>query len=84
MHSCKTFARQLSPKSPSRIGRVYLESFPRATPFFMHSLNIDDESPKVPNPADDSLSSPQSRRYWREQGPSGPNQRGSSEGALFA
>jgi len=44
---------------------------------------IDDDSPKVPNPADDSLSGPQSRRYWREQGPFEPNQRESSEGALI-
>ena len=34
---------------------------------------INDDYPKVPNPADNSLSSPQSRGYWREQGPSGPN-----------
>ena len=40
---------------------------------------IDDDSPRVLELADDSRSSPQSRRYWREQGPSGPNQRGSSE-----
>ena len=35
----------------------------------------DDDYPKVPHPADDSLSSAQSRRYWREQGTSCPNQR---------
>ena len=50
----------------------------------MDLLIADDDCPKVPNPADDSLSSAQSRRYWREQGPLGANQRGSSEGALFA
>ena len=30
---------------------------------------IDDDCPRVPNPADDSLSSPQSRRYYKEQLP---------------
>ena len=51
--------------------------------FSMDLVIADDDCPKAPNPADDSLSSAQSRRYWREQGPSGPIQRGSSEGALI-
>ena len=33
---------------------------------------IDDDSPRLPSLADDSLSSPQSRRCWNEQGTSGP------------
>ena len=28
--------------------------------------DVDDDLPRAPNPLDDSLSSPQSRRYWRE------------------
>lgn len=29
-----------------------------------HLLLIDDDAPKVPDPAYDSLMSPQARRYW--------------------
>ena len=50
----------------------------------MNLVVADDDCPKVPNPADDSLSSAQSRHCWREQGPLKANQRGLSEGALFA
>lgn len=49
----------------------------------MDLLIADDDCPKVPNPADDSLSSAQSRRYWRERGPLKANHCGSSEGALI-
>ena len=50
----------------------------------MDLLIADDDCPKVPNPADDSLSSAQSRRYWRGQGPLKANHCGSSEARYSA